>query len=238
MKHFIASLLLLLLLSLSCNKESNVEGISEPSIVWTANAMYSMRPIVYKDKVYFSDRMSNFKEYVLVGLNKKDGKKLVETKIPFDPTYLDYYTYNNLAVFITHLGQIYCFDLETATLKWTLQESFYASKAVDSLVFGVQNNHIVKLNMLTKTIEIIASVTIASTFWTGTPFFDVFKNSDGDICLSNIYSKNQQLTLLTQNLTKNTVIAEHEVYTYALEGGVLLFSKWLTIGFIMEILKK
>jgi outer membrane protein assembly factor BamB len=149
----------------------------------------------------------------------------VETKIPFDPTYLDHYTYDNLTVFITHLGQIHCFDLETATLKWTLQESFYASKAVDSLVFGVQNNHIVKLNLLTKTIKPIASVAVVSTFWTGTPFFDVFKKSDGDICLSNIYSKNQQLTLLTQNLTKNTIIAEHEIYSDALEGGFSSFFK-------------
>ncbi len=229
MKHFIPALLLLFLLSLSCNKESDFEGIGEPSIVWTTvlnnKAISSMRPIVYKDKVYFSDRINNFTEYVLVGLNKKDGKKLVETKIPFAPTDLDNHTYDNLTIFITHLGQIHCFDLETATLKWTLQESLYASKSIDSLVFGVQNNHIVKLNILNKAIETIGSVTVASTFWTGTPFFDVFKNSDGDICLSNIYSKNQQLTLSTKNLTKNTIIAEHEIYSDALDGGFSSFFK-------------
>ena len=218
---------------LSCRKDK-FEGIGSPSIVWRADIIistspiHSIQPIVYKDKVVVTNLIdTNYKDIVVI-LDKKTGAKLSETQVsPTIKTWISsYYYFENLIAFVSGNG-IQCFDINTSSIKWTMTEQISNAKQVDSLIFGVQNGKMVKLNILTKEIKQL-NTTVGSTqnFWTSSVFYDVYKNAKQDVCMTYVDTQNpQQYFLVSVNLSNSMLISKSYISNKDIKGGFASYFK-------------
>lgn len=229
MKHLISILLFCSCLSISCRKEKGFVGIGNPTFIWNTevSGLLPMQPVLYKNKIYFSATQDGLASTKLVGLDKNDGHKLTETvTTPLVNTFTNrYYQYENALLFVNNQG-IHYFDLETAAFKWTLVEPICCFKGIDSLLFGVRNNELLKINLQNKTVESIQKINSAATFWNATPYFDVYKKDNGELCLATVaFKDSQNVVLQIKNLNTNMIITSYEVPKKGLDGGFTPFFK-------------
>ena len=233
MKKILTLVLLVFILSFYSCKDK-YEGIGSPSIVWATsitNTSYiaSIQPIIYKDKVFVSNVLDNGLNNIIVTLDKKTGKQLVETRV--SPSVHSgigqHYHFEDLLVFVNEFG-IQCFDLNTSSIKWTMIERTSNVKQVDSVLFGLKNGKMVKFNMQTKEFkELNISAGSVQDFWTSAVFYDAYKNKNQDVCMTYIDTRNpQQYVLVSVNLSNSTLICKANLTNNAgVKGGFASFFK-------------